>query len=53
MITETLEQITARWMHDEGLSFSEAREMAIEEMDFYDEEKTAWKGPNDSTQDYI
>lgn len=48
-----LEQITAWWMEHEGLSLSEARKMAIEEMDFYNEEEPVWKGPNDSIQDYL
>jgi hypothetical protein len=48
-----LETIIQRWIRDEGLSREEAREMAINEIDFYTEESPAWKGPNDSTQEYI
>lgn len=50
-----LEKITAWWMEREGLSLSEARKMAIEEIDFYyeDDEKPVWKGPNDSIQNYL
>ena len=48
-----LEIITLRWMREEGLSRESARAMAVEEMDFYSDEKPVWKGPNDSTQDFI
>jgi hypothetical protein len=48
-----LETIIQRWMRDEGLSREEARSLAVDEIDFYSEEPTAWKGPNDSTQEYI
>ncbi len=51
-----LETIIERWMRDEGLSREEARSLAIEEIDFYDEEDEevpAWKGSNDSVQEYI
>ena len=48
-----LETIIQRWMRDEGLSREEARSLAIDEIDFYTEEPPAWKGPNDSTQEYI
>ena len=48
-----LETIIQRWMREEGLSREEARSLAIDEIDFYTEEPPAWKGPNDSTQEYI
>lgn len=48
-----LETIIQRWIRDEGLSREDAREMAIAEIDFYNEEPPPWKGPNDSTQEYI
>lgn len=48
-----IETITLRWMREEGLPPEAARAMAIEEMDFYSDEKPTWKGPNDSTQDFI
>ncbi len=48
-----LETIIQRWMREEGLSREEARLLAIDEIDFYTEEPPAWKGPNDSTQEYI
>jgi hypothetical protein len=40
-------------MRDEGLTYSEAREIALEEIEFYTEEKPAWKGPDDRTQEYL
>lgn len=48
-----LETIIQRWIRDEGLSREDAREMAIAEIDFYNEDPPPWKGPNDSTQEYI
>ena len=40
-------------MRDEGLSRDEARTLAIDEIDFYEEEAPTWKGPNDSVQEYL
>jgi hypothetical protein len=48
-----LETIIERWMRDEGLSRDEARTLAIDEIDFYEEEAPTWKGPNDSVQEYL
>ena len=53
MKNENLENITLRWMRDEGLNYSEARELALEEIEFYTEEKTSWKGPDDRLQDSL
>ena len=40
-------------MNEEGLSREAARELAIEEIDFYNEEPPTWKGSNDSIQEYL
>jgi hypothetical protein len=48
-----LETIIQRWVHEEGLSREEARIMALEEIEFYEEEAPIWKGPNDSVQEYL
>jgi hypothetical protein len=53
MKNETLEKITLRWMRDEGLTFAEARELALEEIEFYTEEKPSWKGPDDRLQEHL
>jgi len=53
MKNENLENITLRWMRDEGLTYSEARELALEEIEFYTEEKPSWKGPDDRIQDSL
>jgi hypothetical protein len=53
MKNENLENIALRWMRDEGLTYSEARKLALEEIDFYTEEKPSWKGPDDRVQEYI
>jgi len=39
----------------EGLTDSEAREIALEEIEFYteDDEKPTWKGPDDRVQEYL
>jgi hypothetical protein len=53
MKNENLENITLRWMRDEGLTYSEARELALEEIEFYTEEKPSWKGPDDRLQEHL
>ncbi len=52
-IESEIESIALRWMKNEGLSYVEARAMAIEEIDFYTDEKPSWKGPDDRIQEYI
>jgi hypothetical protein len=49
----SLEKIIQRWIDEEGFSPARAREIALEEIDFYTEEVQAWKGPDDRTQEYI
>ena len=51
-MSENIENITLRWMR-EGLTYSEARELALEEIEFYTEEKPIWKGPDDRVQEYL
>jgi hypothetical protein len=53
MSAESLEKITLRWMRNEGLTYPEARELALQEIEFYAEEKPAWKGPDDRVQEYL
>jgi hypothetical protein len=48
----SLEKIMQRWI-DEGFSPARAREIALEEIDFYTEEAQAWKGPDDRMQEYL
>jgi hypothetical protein len=48
----SIEKIIQRWI-DEGFSSARAREIALEEIDFYAEEVRAWKGSDDRTQEYL
>lgn len=48
-----IEKIMQRWIDEEGFSPVRAREIALEEIDFYTEEAKAWKGPDDRMQEYI
>jgi hypothetical protein len=48
-----LEKIMQRWIDEEGFSPARAREIALDEIDFYQEEAKAWKGNDDRMQEYI
>lgn len=49
----SLEKITQRWIEEEGFSPSSARDAALDEIDFYQEEAQAWKGNDDRIQEFI
>jgi hypothetical protein len=49
----SLEKIMQRWIDEEGFSPARAREISLDEIDFYQEEAKAWKGNDDRMQEYI